>query len=75
MNVQEHYRGFVLTWEDPPATGEGYQINVSSENLDLNGKLKADDQVRPARRALKDAQQEAQQFIDSILPRSRRGTL
>jgi len=59
MNVQEHYRGFALTWQDPPE-GESYQISISSEDLDLNGKLEAAEQVRPARHRLKDAQREAQ---------------
>jgi hypothetical protein len=73
MNVQKHYRGFALTWQDPPETGDGYQISISSEDLDLNGKLEAAEQVRPARHVLKDAQREAQLFIDSLLSRSRRG--
>ncbi|HEY4926606.1 MAG TPA: hypothetical protein VII20_19520 [Roseiarcus sp.] len=75
MNVQEHYRGFAFTWQDPPETGEGYQISISSEDLDLNGKLEAAEQVRPAKHVLKDAQREAQLFIDSLLSRSRRGKL
>jgi hypothetical protein len=37
MNVQKHYRGFALTWQDPPETGEGYQLSISSEDLDLRG--------------------------------------
>jgi hypothetical protein len=75
MNVQKHYRGFALTWQDPPETGDGYQISISSEDLDLNGKLEVAEQVRPARHVLKDAQREAQQFIDGVLSRPRGGIL
>jgi hypothetical protein len=75
MNVQKHYRDFILTWQDPPEPGEDYQISISSEDLDLNGKLEAAEQVRPARHGLKDAQRESQQFIDIVLSRPRRGKL
>jgi hypothetical protein len=75
MIVQEHYRGFVFTWQNPPETGEGYKISISSEDLDLNGKLEAEEQVRPARHVLKEAQREAQQFIDSLLSPSQHGQL
>jgi hypothetical protein len=73
MNVQERYRDFVFTWQDPPPTGDGYQINISSEDLGLNGKLQAAEDVRPAKNVLKDAVQEAQQFVDRLLARSSSG--
>jgi hypothetical protein len=75
MNAQEHYRGFVFTWEEPPSPGDGYQINISSEDLRLNGKLQAGENVRPAESVLTDAQREAQRFIDDVLTRSPNDTL
>jgi hypothetical protein len=70
MNGQEQYFGFTFTWEYPPPSGDGYQISISSEDSDLNGKAPAGAQIRPASRVLKDARQEAQRFIDGLLTRS-----
>jgi hypothetical protein len=45
----EHSRGPAFTWQDPPASGQGYPISISSK-VDLNGKLGAAEQVRPTHR-------------------------
>jgi hypothetical protein len=67
MHVQEAYRGFVIAWHEPPIVGHGYQLNVGSEDPDLNGKLQYRDRVRPANPDLKAAKAEARRFLDGLL--------
>jgi hypothetical protein len=67
MHVQEAYRGFVIAWHEPPIVGSRYQLNVGSEDPDLNSKLRYQDRVRPANSDLEAAKAEARRFLDGLL--------
>ncbi|HJW42618.1 MAG TPA: hypothetical protein VJ476_15490 [Rhizomicrobium sp.] len=35
MNMTEDYRGFVISWQEPPRTSAAWTANVASEEPDL----------------------------------------
>ncbi len=41
MQNEQHHRGFVISWEEPPATANGWIINVASSVPALQAKLEA----------------------------------
>jgi hypothetical protein len=35
MQMQEMYKGFEIRWEEPPATGAGWMMNIAGSTEDL----------------------------------------
>jgi hypothetical protein len=70
-NESQDYRGFTITWQDPPLTSAKWTANVASDSLHLfnlmgrNGAEIIDGQTRNEMLA------NAQSYIDKLLARSR----
>ena len=72
MHKEEIYRGFVVSWQQPPLTGLGFQMNITSETPNLLTLLKPTDRIRPPIGCcLEDAVKDAKIAIDSAIARGR----
>jgi hypothetical protein len=66
---EEHYRGFICSWIDPPPTGVGSQMNISSKTVSLRDVLDASETERPNFQSLEEAKENARRAIGAALAR------
>lgn len=64
--IKEDYRGYEISYVNPPLMGNTFQVNVASENPRLLARLGSDDTVVSGRN-MADAIAKAKLRIDAIL--------
>jgi hypothetical protein len=72
MHREEHYKGFIYSWIEPPLTGVGFQMNIGSETVSLHDLLDASETERPNFQSLEEAKEDAQRAINTALARADR---
>jgi hypothetical protein len=70
MTMTEEYRGFVLTWQEPPPMGNGYSVNIGSDNMNLSGILASHEATPIPNPNLLTALENARGIIDQLLGRA-----
>ena len=69
---EEHYKGFLYSWIEPPLPGVGFQMNIGSETASLHELLDASETERPNFQTLEEAKEDARRAIDTALARAGR---
>jgi alkanesulfonate monooxygenase SsuD/methylene tetrahydromethanopterin reductase-like flavin-dependent oxidoreductase (luciferase family) len=65
MQRAKSYKGFVMTWSEPPETSDRRTINIGSDDRRLFAKLGRSSKV-VAGATLEEALEKAKRFIDSL---------
>ncbi len=68
----EQHRGYEISWQEPPLTSAGYDINVASKDSEQQGRLEQrcgqrGAHVMSGERDLGEGLKKARAFIDSLL--------
>lgn len=66
-NLTENYRGFVITWQEPPLTGAGWSANVATESPRLFALMGRPSAKVIRGRARGEMIAEARAYVDSLL--------
>jgi hypothetical protein len=66
MQIGDHYKGFVITWVEPPVSAHEWVLNINAKNKDEAGhtKLARTGVIKGA--TLDEAMAKAKQFIDEL---------
>ena len=67
----EQYRGYEISWQEPPLTSAGHDINVASNDSELRGRLEQrcgqkGAHVMSGERDLGEGLKKARAFIESL---------
>jgi len=60
MQREERYKGYVLSWQEPPQTGVGFEVNINPKD---RAKFRRT-HVMPPNRSLEVALAEARKYVD-----------
>jgi hypothetical protein len=64
---REDYRGFVITWEEPPLTSTRWTANIASDSRQLLALLSGSDSVVIDGRDRVDMLATSKRYVDSLL--------
>jgi hypothetical protein len=63
QNKEEPYRGYMLSWQEPPRTSAGYEININPTDRAKFSRIKE----MPPNRSLEMASAAARVYVDELL--------
>ena len=71
MNPSERYRGYVISWQQPPLTAAGLEMKIASNEPDLQNRLEDHSGIKGAHviraRTVDEGLKSSKQYIDRML--------